>query len=283
MDASAGVPPDAFSKTGQDWGLPVYRWNVVAERDFSWLRERARRNAVLFDGYRVDHLVGLYRTFGRPRDGAPFFNPADEGDQILQGERILQILMQSGATIVAEDLGVVPDFVRASLERLGVPGSKVLRWERAWHVPGQPFVDPAAYPARSAAMTGTHDTTTLAGWWDEAPQDERAAVAAMLASAGAPGLDPDAGWNDRLRDALLTSIYRAGSQELFLPIQDIFGWRDRINTPATVTDQNWTFRLPWPADRIAGATEATERAAFCRAQASAAGRGRRADWASDVW
>ena len=69
LDASVGVPPDAFSETGQDWGLPVYRWDVLAERDFDWLRHRARRNADLFDGYRVDHLVGFYRTYFRPHDG----------------------------------------------------------------------------------------------------------------------------------------------------------------------------------------------------------------------
>jgi 4-alpha-glucanotransferase len=63
---SVGVPPDAFSATGQDWGLPAYRWDVLAERDFDWLVQRARRNAHLFDGYRVDHLVGFYRMFVRP-------------------------------------------------------------------------------------------------------------------------------------------------------------------------------------------------------------------------
>ena len=67
MDASVGVPPDAFSETGQDWGLPVYRWDVLAERDFDWLRDRAHRNADLFDGYRVDHLVGFFRTYSREK------------------------------------------------------------------------------------------------------------------------------------------------------------------------------------------------------------------------
>ena len=76
LDASIGVPPDAFSATGQDWGMPVYRWEVVAAQDFRWLRERARRSADLFSGYRVDHLVGFYRTYGRPRGGGePFFTP----------------------------------------------------------------------------------------------------------------------------------------------------------------------------------------------------------------
>ena len=69
QEGSVGVPPDAFSETGQDWGLPPYLWDVMRERDFSWLRLRARRMAHLFDGYRVDHVVGFYRTFVRPRGG----------------------------------------------------------------------------------------------------------------------------------------------------------------------------------------------------------------------
>ena len=69
LDVSLGVPPDAFSESGQDWKLPTYRWDVIVADDFAWIRQRARRMAALFDGYRVDHLVGLYRTYGRPIGG----------------------------------------------------------------------------------------------------------------------------------------------------------------------------------------------------------------------
>ncbi len=113
LDASVGVPPDAFSETGQDWGLPVYRWDVLAQRDFDWLRNRARRNADLYDGYRVDHLVGFYRTYFRPLDGsAPRFTPAAQDAQTRLGERVLEVFREPGAEIIAEDLGTVPDFVR---------------------------------------------------------------------------------------------------------------------------------------------------------------------------
>src|SRR6185295_8251519 len=156
---SVGVPPDAFSATGQDWGLPAYRWDVLAERDFDWLRQRARRNADLFDGYRVDHLVGFFRTYLRPLDGStPAFTPSLEPEQVALGERVLAVMRAPGAEIIAEDLGVVPDFVRASLARLDVPGYKVFRWERQWHTPGEPFKDPVAYPPASVATSGTHDT-----------------------------------------------------------------------------------------------------------------------------
>ena len=140
LDASVGVPPDAFSETGQDWGLPVYRWDVLAERNFDWLRNRARRNADLFDGYRVDHLVGFYRTYVRPHSGAPpKFIPRDEASQQILGERVLAVFRDAGAEIIAEDLGVIPDFVRESLARLHIPGYKVFRWERHWKDEGHPF------------------------------------------------------------------------------------------------------------------------------------------------
>jgi 4-alpha-glucanotransferase len=257
LDASVGVPPDTFSPSGQDWGLPVYRWDVLAARDFDWLRERARRMATLFDGYRVDHLVGFYRTYFRPHDGAmPEFTPPDELAQTRLGERVLEVLRESGAEIVAEDLGTVPDFVRESLARIGVAGYKVLRWERNWHHEGQPFKDPRDYPAVAVATSGTHDTETMAAWWEKASRAEREAVLAIPSVAAR--LDAEdrgraidrAGLTDALRAALLETLFMSGANLLIVPIQDLFGWRDRINQPATIGPSNWTWRLPWPSDRL---------------------------------
>jgi len=256
LDASVGVPPDAFSETGQDWGLPVYRWDVLAERDFDWLRDRAHRNADLFDGYRVDHLVGFYRTYYRPHDGSPAqFVPEDQDAQQQLGERVLGVFREPGSEIIAEDLGVVPGFVRASLARLSVAGYKVFRWERHWHVEGQPFKDPVDYPAVSVATSGTHDTEPMVTWWEDASRAERDAVLAIpslralltpedLATADGPGLP------HVIHEALLETLFASGSNTLILPIGDIFGWRDRINQPATVNEGNWTWRLPWPSDRM---------------------------------
>ena len=79
LDASVGTPPDAFSETGQEWGLPPYNWDEARRNDFEWLRMRARGMADLYDGFRVDHLVGFYRTYVRPLDGSPpYFSPATE-------------------------------------------------------------------------------------------------------------------------------------------------------------------------------------------------------------
>lgn len=226
FDATIGVPPDAFSETGQDWGLPPWRASVMAINDFSWMRARARRYADLYDGFRIDHLVGLYRTYVRPIDKsvAAFFDPADESDQLQLGETLLSIFTGAASKpgVIAEDLGSIPPFVRASMTRLELPGLKVLRWERHWDQEGQPLIDPAQFPECSVATTGTHDIEPLAA----TPEGD----------------------TDEKRTAILQSLLSAGSSLTLMPVQDVFGWADRINTPAVVDAVNWTWRLPWPVD-----------------------------------
>ena len=268
FDATVGVPPDAFSKTGQDWGLPPWRWEVMARNDFAWMRRRARRSASLFDGFRLDHLVGLYRTYIRPTDPAvaPFFAPPDEPTQRALGEYLVKIYLQSGAEIIAEDLGTVPDMVRESLQHLGVPGFKVFRWEREWKAAGPPFIDPAKYPAVSVATTGTHDTEPLVCWGEELPADERARILAIptiarhLSSSDHAVLLASTTLTTELRDAILRGVLDAASRLTIFPMQDLFGWRTRINTPAQVDDENWTWRLPCPVDRLDNDPEARIRA-----------------------
>jgi 4-alpha-glucanotransferase len=261
FDASIGAPPDAFSAEGQNWGLPLYRWDVIAAEHFRWLRERVRRSADLFDGYRIDHLVGFYRTFAWPKDGGePFFTPADEHAQTLLGERLLTVFREAGSTVIAEDLGTVPDFVRASLARLNVPGLRVLRWERHWHSEGQPFRDPGDYPAISVATSGTHDTEALAVWWGQVSPDDRRQIAALPTLQRLSSVDlTSARYNPDIRDALLEALFASGSNLLLLPLIDVFGWSDRINEPATIGGDNWTYRLPWPSDRLDEIPEAHER------------------------
>jgi 4-alpha-glucanotransferase len=272
LGVTIGAPPDAFSAEGQDWGTPLYEWDVIAREDYRWLRERARRCANLFDGFRIDHLVGFYRTYGWPKDGRPaYFTPAEEREQLKLGETLLRVFREPGADIIAEDLGTVPDFVRESLARQGVPGFKVFRWERRWHDDGQPFRAPAEYPAASVAVSGTHDTEPMILWWERASADERAKVAVVV-----PGARSDLPY-ERVRDALLEALFASGSDLVLLPVQDVFGWRDRINDPAVVGDSNWVYRLPWPADRLDDVPEARERRDRLRAWAAASGRSDTAD------
>jgi len=268
LDASVGAPPDAFSPSGQNWGFPACRWDAMKRDGYAWFSDRARRGAALYDGFRLDHLVGLYRTYTVPHGGSPpFFSPGEPDDQLALGEALVRIFAGTPAHLVAEDLGTVPDFVRASLQRLGVPGYRVLRWERAWHEEGRPFGDPSAYPAASVATTGTHDTETLAVWWDQLPGEERARVGRIGELRRILGDDFDfagADFSPRLRDALLETLFVSGSDLLVLPIQDVFGWRDRINLPGSFSADNWTWRLMWPTDRLASTPEARERARTLR-------------------
>jgi len=233
FDATIGVPPDAFSETGQDWGLPPWRMDVMQSSGYTWMRNRARRYGGLYDGYRIDHLVGLYRMYVRPVDKSRsnFFEPADEASQQQLGETLVEILRGRDSSrepnapspeVFAEDLGSIPPFVRASMTRLQLPGVKVLRWEKHWDLDGTPPIDPATFPELSVATTGTHDIEPLAATPDGETSAQRAAT--------------------------LQSLLSAGSALTLLPLQDVFGWADRINTPAVVDDVNWTWRLPWPVD-----------------------------------
>ena len=106
------------------------------------------RRRDLYGAYRIDHALGFYRTFVRSTDGETTgFTPADEGAQIALGERIMRV-MNRWSEVVAEDLGAVPPFLRPSLEKLGVPGYRVLRWEKD----GDKYRDPASWPE----MLGRH-------------------------------------------------------------------------------------------------------------------------------
>lgn len=248
FDATIGVPPDAFSDTGQNWGLPPWRWEVMAAGGFAWMRRRARRYAALYDGFRIDHLVGLYRTYLRPIDETTpaFFSPDEQPVQVQLGETLVGIATETGAEIIAEDLGVIPDYVRESMTRLGVPGLRVLRWERQWDQPGQPRIDPREFPALSVATTGTHDIEPLAA--------------------------TDEGQTEEQRAAALQSLLTAGSQLALVPLQDVFGWTDRINTPAVVNEVNWTWRVPWPVETWLDRSDTMDRAHTLHDWTQAAGR-----------
>lgn len=247
LDATVGVPPDAFSADGQDWGLPVYRWDVLRARDYDWLRLRGGRSAQLFDLVRIDHVVGFYRTYARPRDKSePYFVPAEEAAQRAQGEAVMNAFRSAGVDLCAEDLGVVPPFVRQSLTAIGVPGYRVFRWEKDEEV----FRDPDQWPALSLATTGTHDTEPLAVWWDNLPENERHAALQVPALQHLVDFDVSH-FSPHVHQAILEAVYRSGSELLILPVQDVFGLRERINLPGTVGPENWSYRMPWTIEALA--------------------------------
>ncbi|HUJ25014.1 MAG TPA: 4-alpha-glucanotransferase [Myxococcales bacterium] len=269
FDATVGVPPDAYSADGQDWGLPVPHWDEMRAQGDPWLHLRADRAAELYDAFRVDHVVGLYRTYARPLDkSAPYFVPGEEPRQKEQGERILALLGEK-AEVLAEDLGTVPDFVRASLAALDVPGTKVLRWENDRGVPR----DVTRFPRVSVAVTGTHDTESLWTWWESLPDWEREQQLSQPQLAHLRGPD-ETKYTAQTRAALLDLAYAASSAALLTPITDALGWADRMNTPGTVGAHNWTFRLPWTSQELFSAPEPVATARELAHLAVRHGRGR---------
>ncbi|MBJ6759981.1 4-alpha-glucanotransferase [Myxococcaceae bacterium JPH2] len=263
-DARLGVPPDDFSATGQDWGLPYFDFAAMEREDYRWLKQRAAKAASYYDLRRVDHAVGYFRQW--IRDGhtpTGRFTPPDEDSQRRLGERNFRLLSE-GAGIVAEDLGVIPPFVRHILANLQLPGYRVMRWERDDHT----YRDPHQFPAVSLVTTGTHDTDTVAEWWEGARDDERhAAARAWPEFHGVPltrEFTPD------IHRATLAATLNAGSDLCVLPWQDVLGTRDRINLPGSMSDANWAYRMAQDASELLTnpqTKEAAERLAWLTASA----------------
>jgi 4-alpha-glucanotransferase len=235
LDQHVAAPPEEGSPEGQDWGLPAYDWSVGRRDDFAWIRARATRAGQLYGLYRIDHATGFYRTFVKSTDGkSSGFSPADEPSQIHLGESLMRLMSRFGE-VVAEDLGAVPPYLRPSLERLTIPGYRVLRWEKD----GDAFRDPATWPVASVATNGTHDTETTAEWYERLSPEEREHLRQL---PGLSGLDPKEPFDDRVRDALLRVIYAAPSTLCLVPFPDLMGTKDRVNAPGTVGAANWTMR-----------------------------------------
>jgi 4-alpha-glucanotransferase len=161
--------------------------------------------------------------------------------------------------VVAEDLGTIPPFLRPSLEKLRVPGYRVLRWEKD----DQTYRDPASWPALSVATNATHDTEATAEWYDGLSVEERRE---LLRLPGLVNLDPERGFDDRVRDALLQLIYAAPSMLVLLPFQDAMGTRERINVPGTVGEENWSYRMAMDIEALLTDEASTARLAALAAE-----------------
>ncbi len=255
-DARLGVPPDAFSATGQDWGLPWFDFPAMERQGWKWLRSRAEQSATYYDLRRVDHAVGYFRQWIRDQTTPTGrFVPPDEAAQAALGELLFGIL-GSGAGLVAEDLGVIPPWVRQTLERHSIPGYRVLRWERD----GMVFRDPGAFPAVSLATTGTHDTETLRQWWETSNEAERLAVT----QAYPPFLTlrpPPATFTPEVHTAFLETLQTSNSALCVVPWQDVLGLSERINLPGTVQDENWSYRISCPVEELLAHPDTEEAAA----------------------
>ncbi len=240
-----GAPPDAFSETGQRWGLPAYQWQETEKNNFEWWRLKVKKSEDFYDLFRIDHLVGFFRTWVIPHDVAlkPDFDIKDAKEQRERGRRFLEAISGASRMLpVAEDLGVIPPFVYEVLNELNIPGYKVMRWEKK---KDGNYTEPENYPRVALATSSTHDNEPMADWWDTVDYMEKKLFWAMVSGGGEkPPVF------SRSRESVVRKLLRAASSLVILPIQDIFGSRDRINLPGTIGTANWTYKFPTPAENF---------------------------------
>ena len=248
----AGVPPDYFSPTGQRWGNPLYRWDVLEERGFDWWIDRVRRAARLYDIIRLDHFRGFEAYWAIPAEE----KTAVHGEWVkAPGLKLFRALEAAlgPLPLVAEDLGLITPQVDALRHGLGLPGMKVLQF--GFNSKGAHIHLPHRFTPDTVAYTGTHDNDTTQGWWQTAGKAERAAVEAYAGPVGKRPVWP-----------LIRAVEASVAQLAMLPAQDLFelGSEARMNTPA-VEAGNWSWRAPeksWKpelAARLAALIVATDR------------------------
>jgi 4-alpha-glucanotransferase len=221
-----GCPPerillevDEFTrKWGQNWGIPLYRWDALRAADFSWWRRRVRKVRDVFHLFRIDHILGVFRIYSFPwkpqlnaeflplsedeaaeRTGGrlPHFTAHDDDTpehcaaNRAQGEEILRALIEESGEfrLVGEDLGVVPPYVRPCLAALGIAGFKIPQWEAT---PEGPLTPGSAYERLSLAAFATHDHEPIRAMWE----NWMAAIAAAEHGGGERAPARDKAWHE---------------------------------------------------------------------------------------
>jgi 4-alpha-glucanotransferase len=248
----AGVPPDYFSPTGQRWGNPLYRWDVLAEHGFDWWIERIRRACTLYDIVRLDHFRGFEAFWAIPAAEETAVNGEWVKAPGLKLFRALEAAL-GPLPLVAEDLGLITPEVDALRLELEMPGMRVIQF--GFSGKGAHLHLPHRYTPGAVAYTGTHDNDTTQGWWNAASKIERSAVEAYVGPVGKKPVWP-----------LIRATEASVAQLAVVPAQDLLelGSEARMNTPA-VAAGNWSWRAPegcWKqelAARLAALAEVTDR------------------------
>jgi len=227
----AGVPPDYFSKTGQVWNVPVYRWEALQKQNYRWWIERLRTAIARFDVNRLDHFIGFIRTYEvpaqaltagngqyHPGGGAPFFQAAREALGSLP--------------LVADDLGATTPEVVALMDQFQIPGTRILQFEFGANLETHSAL-PEQHSANSVIYTGTHDNDTTAGWYQKLPSTQRAALQKQL-KVNSLGVT----W------AMIRAALASPADTAIIPAQDLLelGSEARMNFPG-IADGNWQWRM----------------------------------------
>ncbi len=257
LSYAAGAPPDYYSEEGQYWGFPLYRWDVLEKTDFHWWKTRLHAAEKLYHLYRLDHIVGFYRIWAVPEGESAklgHFEPENPQEWVPQGDKILKTLLETSKMLpIGEDLGNVPTEVRASMTRLGIPGTKVMRWERYWQG-DKSFIDPKNYPPLSMTTLSTHDSEPLEVWWDAFPE-EAEAFCKVCKIPYMRMLTPETRTHVLEASHTSSSSFHINLLFEYLDVFDDLTWEDpnddRINIPGKVLEQNWTYRMLPTLDQIA--------------------------------
>jgi 4-alpha-glucanotransferase len=227
--AVGGVPPDYFSETGQLWGNPLYKWNILKQHGYKWWIDRIKANLVLYDIIRIDHFRGFAAYWSVPYGektaihGKWIPGPGKELFDVIQGEL-------GEVPIIAEDLGVITEDVEELRDSFDLPGMKILQF--AFDSGEANDYLPHNYVKNCVVYTGTHDNDTMMGWITKASKEDRKYLLDYLASKG-----DDLCW-DLIRLAWASVAYTA-----IVPMQDLLalGSEARMNLPGT-TSNNWMWR-----------------------------------------
>jgi 4-alpha-glucanotransferase len=254
---AAGVPPDYFSETGQLWGNPVYRWDVMRQRGYGWWIRRVAHNLKLFDLIRIDHFRGLVGYWVVP---AGETNAVNGRWVEAPAEELLNALLRRFPylPIIAEDLGLITPDVREIMHRFDLPGMKVLLFAFGWDLPTNPYI-PHNLPRNCVLYTGTHDNNTTRGWFEREASPEIKERLFRYLGREVPEEDIH---REMIRLAMMSV-----ADMVIIPMQDVLGLGEeaRMNRPAT-TEGNWQWRLlpeestPFITDMLGGMTELYGRA-----------------------
>ncbi|MEM1384390.1 MAG: 4-alpha-glucanotransferase [Pseudomonadota bacterium] len=283
---SLGAPPDLLNARGQSWGLAPLTPHGLAAAHYAPFRRMLRTAMAHAGAVRIDHVIGLVRSYWVPENGAP-------GGFVQMPTETLMALIRIEAAranclVIGEDLGTVPDGLRDLMAASGLLGCAIMPFERSHH----DIAAPTAYRPLTLASFGTHDLPTLAGWWQGADIRQRVALGHLdgepirwawderiwarqrfchrLIEAGLlpDGIDPGAPpemLSPPLADAMHALLARASSALVAVQLDDVFGVIDQQNVPGTIDEvPNWRRRLPVALEELADHPDLARIAAVMR-------------------
>lgn len=228
----AGVPPDYFSETGQLWGNPLYRWDVLAASGYAWWTSRLRTTFSLVDLLRLDHFRGFAAYWAIPGN-AP---TAQIGTwEPGPGIRFFEAVRDQLGTlpIIAEDLGVITPDVEQMRDHFGFPGMRILQFGFGGDATNIHL--PHNFSRAAVVYTGTHDNDTTIGWFASAPEAEQQYA---LDYIGSPSNGAEIAWD------LIRLAQASVAETAIIPLQDALnlGTVARMNLPGTLGG-NWSWRF----------------------------------------